>query len=67
MSMITVTMEYAKWQQILNIVGNTRDFPWTITNPLLLELGKQIEPQQAGRGNSKEMPINIEEVGGVKQ
>lgn len=50
--MITVTMEYAKWQQILNIVGNTRDFPWTITNPLLLELGKQIEPQQGPRGNS---------------
>lgn len=64
--MITVTFDYAKWQQIMNIVANTRDFPWTITNPLLMELGKQIEPQQGARGNSKEMPINIGETG-VKQ
>lgn len=46
--------------QLLTILGNTRDFPWSVTNPLLMKIGEQARIKQTT--NSQEMPINAEEL-----
>lgn len=61
----TVKLTRAGWNQVMSIIGNTRDFPWTVTNPLLMELGKQLEtqlPTIKQTTNSQEMPINAGEI-----
>lgn len=63
-----VEMTREEWQQVLTIIGNTRDFPWATTNPLLMKIGNQLQQQEvvSNQTNSKEMPINIDQTG-VKQ
>lgn len=54
----TATLEDTEWAQLMTIVGNTKEFPWVVTNPLLMKLGQQLQQQgqavqmaQAQRGN----------------
>lgn len=63
-----VDLTNAEWSQVMTILGNTREFPWAATNPLLMKIGQQLQHQQAvhKQTNSEEMPINIGETG-VKQ
>lgn len=63
-----VDMTSAEWNQIMTVLGNTRDFSWSVTNPLLMKIGQQLQPQQGTNKhtNSEEMPINIGE-NAVKQ
>lgn len=66
--MASVDLTPQEWNQVLTIIGNTRDFSWSITNPLLMKLGRQLERQMPinKQTNSEEVPINIGEMG-VKQ
>ena len=63
-----VELNRDEWQQILTVLGNTRDFPWSTTNPLLMKIGTQLQQQDGSskQTNSGEMPINTGEIG-VKQ
>jgi hypothetical protein len=65
---MVVDLTNAEWNQLMTIIGNTRDFPWSATNPLLMKIGQQLQLQQlAGKHtNSEEVPINIGE-NAVKQ
>jgi hypothetical protein len=58
-----VDMTNAEWTQVMTVLGNTRDFPWSVTNPLLMKIGQQLQHQQVvhKQTNSEEMPINIGE------
>ena len=35
----------AEAQQILAILAQTKDFPWTVTNPLVVRLSQQLQEQ----------------------
>lgn len=59
-----VELNRDEWQQVLTIIGNTRDFPWATTNPLLMKIGQQLQAQE--QTNSGETRINIDQTG-VKQ
>lgn len=61
---MVVEMTRDEWHQVMTIIGNTRDFPWSTTNPLLMKMGQQLQQQQ--QTNSGETRINIGETG-VKQ
>jgi hypothetical protein len=64
---MVVDLTNAEWNQVMTIIGNTRDFPWSATNPLLMKIGQQLQLQTGSKPtNSEEMPINIGEIG-VKQ
>lgn len=39
------TLEDTEWSQVMTILGNTKEFPWVITNPLLMKLGQQLQVQ----------------------
>lgn len=41
-----VDLEKQDWDQIMSIIGSTRDFPWTVTNPLLMKIGQQLQAQK---------------------
>lgn len=41
----TVTLERNEWQQVMNILGTTKDHPWVVTNPLLMKIGGQLQLQ----------------------
>ena len=51
--MPTVELNEEEWRQLLNILGTTKEWPWVITNPLLMKIGQQLNKQT----NSGEMPI----------
>lgn len=63
-----VELTREEWTQVMTIIGNTRDFPWATTNPLLMKMGQQLQAQEANskQTNSAEVPINIDQMG-VKQ
>lgn len=44
--MPTVDLPEQDWQQILSILGTTKEFAWVVTNPLLMKIGQQLQPQQ---------------------
>jgi hypothetical protein len=52
----TVSLDDAKWQQVLNIIGNSTGFPWAITNPLLMEIGQQLQATLEGGPN---LPLSL--------
>lgn len=56
--MPTVTMTMDRWQQLMGILGRAEGpgLNWTIINPLLMEIGRQLQAQQ---GNSQEIPATI--------
>jgi hypothetical protein len=56
-----VELSRDEWQQVLTVLGNTRDFPWSTTNPLLMKIGTQLQQQDGNskQTNSEEMPMNI--------
>lgn len=41
-----------EWQQLLTILATTKEWPWTVTNPLLMKLGQQLDSKQ--QTNSQE-------------
>lgn len=47
----TVTLDDAKWQQVLAVIGGSTGFPWTMTNPLLSEISLQLMKQTPGAEN----------------
>jgi hypothetical protein len=52
-----------EWDKIMTIIGNSRDFPWIYTNPLLMRVGEQLNHQKIpATTNSEEMPMNAEEI-----
>ena len=40
--MPSVNMDEADWQVLLNILATTKEWPWTVTNPLLMKIGEQL-------------------------
>jgi hypothetical protein len=61
--MQTVQLTEEEWQKVLLIISNTRDFPWTTTNPLLMRMGEQLNKQTVGKQtNNAEMPVDKGEV-----
>ena len=39
-------------QMLLNILGTTKEWPWTVTNPLIMKIGQQLrQQQQKGSGD----------------
>jgi hypothetical protein len=46
----TVTLESEKWTQLLDIIART-PMAWTITNPLIQEIGRQLQLQRTGDGH----------------
>jgi hypothetical protein len=60
--MPTVELSDQEWQQLINILGTTKEHAWVTTNPLLMKIGNQLQarqaPQQVGiapEGNGKEV------------
>ena len=53
MVMETVRLEDKVWDQLQNILG-TAPLPWTISNPLLMAIGSQLQAQRtpAQQGSS---------------
>lgn len=47
--MQTVKLEAAEWTQLMTILANSQGFAWSVTNPLLMKIGQQLQPQQAGQ------------------
>lgn len=47
----TVTLDDAKWRQVLTVIGGSTGFPWTMTNPLLSEISLQLMKQTPGAEN----------------
>ena len=43
--MQTVTLAEQEWQALINVLANTREHPWVITNPLLMKIGQQLQEQ----------------------
>jgi hypothetical protein len=43
--MPSVSLSEEKWQQVLNILATTKEWSWTVTNPLLMEIGNQLRSQ----------------------
>ena len=46
----SVVLEKNQWQALLNILGTATGpgISWTITNPLLMAIGAQLQKQEAG-------------------
>jgi hypothetical protein len=53
--MSAVELSEQQWGQMMNILATTREHPWTVTNPLLMEIGNQLRAQQLAASN----PPNI--------
>lgn len=53
--MQTVELDAAEWQQVMTVLGGSTGFPWTLTNPLLMRIGQQIQEQTAG---AERIPAN---------
>ena len=45
--MLQVELSDAEWQQLLNILGTTKEHAWVVTNPLLMKIGGQLQMKQA--------------------
>ena len=58
--MPSVELDATDWNMIVNILASTKEWPWTVTNPLLMRLSSQLQPQH---GNSQQMPAAQAEVG----
>ena len=50
--MPSVELDATDWNMIVNILASTKEWPWTVTNPLLVKLSSQLQGQQ--QGNSKD-------------
>ena len=50
--MPTVELDLTEWNMIVNILASTKEWPWTVTNPLIAKLAQQLQGQQPG--NSKD-------------
>jgi len=44
MALKSVSLEETEWSSVMAILGNTKEFPWVVTNPLLMKLGQQLQP-----------------------
>jgi hypothetical protein len=61
--MPTVNLKNEQWQVLINIIASTKDFPWTMTNPLLMEISRQLQAQQIGGAPQQEpLPTNGKEI-----
>ena len=54
--MPSVELDATDWNMIVNILASTKEWPWTVTNPLITKLAQQLQPQE--RGNSKDELAN---------
>jgi hypothetical protein len=73
--MKTFTLEDSEAQSLLNIVAQTTQFPWIVTNPLVQKLGQQMQAQEpAGaqsvpglrpNGPDREEPADSKRYGGL--
>ena len=45
--MPSIDLTYNEWGQVMNILATTKEWPWTITNPLLMKIGDQLRVQHA--------------------
>ena len=44
--MQSVTLSEQEWQSLIGVVANAVGSPWTVTNPLLMKIGQQLQEQQ---------------------
>jgi len=43
MALRSVTLDEGEWASVMAILGQTKEFPWVVTNPLLMKLGQQLQ------------------------
>jgi hypothetical protein len=55
--MPTVELSDTEWQQLINILGTTKEHPWVMTNPLLMKIGQQLNNAQQIGGRARQQTI----------
>lgn len=47
---MSITLEDTEANQLMNILAQTKEFPWIVTNPLLMKIGAQLQANRKGNG-----------------
>lgn len=47
--MSVVDLSEQEWASLMNVLATTKEHPWTVTNPLLMKIGSQLQAQAQAR------------------